>query len=78
MSAFTLETAQKHLEAWLEAEIAVTTGQSYTIGSRQLDRANLYQIREQIKYWRSEVEKLLSQSKGKGRNRVFRIVPRDM
>lgn len=78
MAAWTLETAQLHLNAWLDAEIAVTAGQSYTIGSRQLDRANLYQIREQIKFWRNEVEKLQAIGNGKGRNRTFRIVPRDL
>lgn len=78
MSAYTLETAQQHLNAWLEAEIAVTTGQSYQIGSRSLTRANLYQIREQIKFWRNEVGKLQNVNKRKGKNRVFRVVPRDL
>lgn len=76
--AFTLEIAQKHLNAWLDAEIAVTNGQSYSIGSKSLDRANLYQIREQIKYWRNEVAKANNITKKKGRNRVFRAVPRDL
>ena len=34
MTGITLEIAEKHLDAWLEAELAVTTNQSYTIGSR--------------------------------------------
>lgn len=78
MSTYTLETAQQHLNAWLEAELAVTTGQSYQIGSRSLTRANLYQIREQIKFWRNEVGKLQNVNKRKGKNRVFRVVPRDL
>nr|WP_238938005.1 DUF6148 family protein [Anaerobacillus isosaccharinicus] len=41
MSGITLERARKHLEAWLEAELAVSTGQAYRIGTRQLQRANL-------------------------------------
>ena len=36
MPGITLEIAQKHLDAWLEAELACTTNQSYTIGSRTL------------------------------------------
>ena len=32
MAGITLETAQKHLDVWLEAEMTVATGQSYTIG----------------------------------------------
>lgn len=75
---FSLETAKKHLEAWLEAELAVCTGQSYQIGSRKLDRANLYQIREQIKYWKKEVEKLELAERKKGKVRVMRAVPRDL
>lgn len=78
MSVFTLQQAKEHLKAWLDAEIAVTTGQSYNIGSRSLTRANLYQIREQIKFWRNEVGKLESLSERKGKNRVMRIVPRDL
>ena len=76
---FTLEIAQKHLDAWLEAELAITTGaQSYTIGSRTITRADLSQIREQIKYWKNEVEKATNIAQKKGRNRVFRVVPRDL
>lgn len=76
--AFSLEIAQKHLDAWLEAELAVTNGQSYSIGSKSLDRANLYQIREQVKYWSNEVAKAKNILKRKGRNRVMRVVPRDL
>lgn len=74
MSAWTLDEAKAHLKAWMDAELAVATGQSYQIGSRRLDRANLYQIREQIKVWRAEVERL---ERGGG-SRVMRIVPRDL
>jgi hypothetical protein len=70
----TLERAQKHLDAWLEAELAVSTGQSYRIGTRQLERANLAEIRESIRYWRSEI----SMIKGKGRRKVMRALPLDL
>ena len=53
MAGITLKIAQKHLNAWLEAELAVTTNQSYTIGSRSLTRADLSDIREQIVCWES-------------------------
>ena len=36
MAGITLETAKRHLDAWLEAELAVTNAQSYTIGSRTM------------------------------------------
>lgn len=74
MSGITLERAKTHLEAWLDAELAVTTGQSYRIGSRQLDRANLSEIMKQITFWRNEVSKLSGQT----RKRVKRLVPRDL
>ena len=46
----TAEIAEKHLNEWLEAELAVCTGQSYTIGSRVLTRANLTEIRNAITF----------------------------
>lgn len=74
MSEITLERARQHLNAWLDAELAVSTGQSYRIGSRQLERANLAEIRKQIGYWRTEIKRL----QGRGGRRVTRIVPRDL
>ena len=70
MTGITLEIAEKHLDAWLEAELAVTTNQSYTIGSRTLTRANLSEIRKQ--------NVLQNAANRKGRNRTYRIVPRDL
>ena len=43
-----LEIARYHLNAWLEAELELTTHQSYKIGSRSLTKADLGQIRKQI------------------------------
>ena len=73
---WTLEAAKEHLQAFLEAEIAVATGQSYKIGSRSLTRANLSEIKERINFWRNEVERLEAGRK-KGM-RAFRAVPRDL
>lgn len=73
-----LEIAKKHLDAWLAAELEVTTHQSYTIGSRSLTKANLSEIRKQIEYWQNEVDRLENIEKRGGRNRVFRAVPRDL
>ena len=71
---FTEEIVLQRLQMWLDAEAAVATGQAYQIGNRRLDRANLYQIREQIKFW----EKKLGAFNGKNRRRVTRVVPRDL
>lgn len=78
MAGITLETAKKHLEAWLEAEMTVTTGQSYTIGSRTLTRANLTEIRNAIDYWNGKVNQMENVERTGGRNRVRRVVPRDL
>lgn len=75
MAAITLEKAKEMLNAWLNAELAITTGQSYQIGSRQVTRANTSHIRKQINFWRSEVESL---EKGRSGARVMRFVPRDL
>ena len=78
MAGISLKIAKKHLAAWLEAELEVTTHQSYTIGSRSLTKADLADIRAQIKYWDDKVSELENIEKRGGRNRVFRVVPRDL
>jgi uncharacterized small protein (DUF1192 family) len=78
VSGISLSTAQQHLQAWLNAELAVTAAQSYTIGTRSLSKANLGEIREQIKFWQNEVARLENLEKSKGRNRAYRFVPRDL
>lgn len=77
-SGISLEIAKKHLDAWLTAELEVTTHQSYTIGSRSLTKANLSEIRKQIEFWQDRVAQLENIEKRGGRNRVFRAVPRDL
>ena len=76
--AFNKDTCNEHLEAWLKAELAVCNGQSYSIGGRTLTRANLASIKSQIDYWKGELAKANNIEKRKGRNRVFRVVPRDL
>ncbi len=78
MAGITLKIAKKHLNAWLEAELEVTTNQSYTIGSRSLTRADLSDIREQIAFWEGKVAALENLEKRGGRNRIIRVVPRDL
>ena len=73
----TLDTAQKHLDQWLEAELAVTSNQSYQIGNRNLTRANLQDIRKEIEYWDAKVKELAMKENGGGRTRIYTVVPRD-
>ena len=77
-NGISLEVAKKHLDAWLTAELEVTTHQSYTIGSRSLTKANLSEIRKQIEYWSDQVARMENIEKRGGRNRVYRAVPRDL
>jgi hypothetical protein len=73
---WTLEEAKTHLRSWLDAELAVSTGQRYRIGTRELTRANLSEIKERIRFWSNEVTRL---EKGrKAGARVLRVVPRDL
>lgn len=74
----TLERAKIHLEAWLDAELAISTGQSYTIGSRSLTRANLSEVRKQIDYWRNKVAELEITVSGRKVHRNKRFIPRDL
>ncbi|SHN77332.1 DUF6148 family protein [Desulfitobacterium chlororespirans] len=77
--SITLEQAEEHLKAWLNAELSVTTGQSYKIGSRELTRANLAQIRERVTYWRKEVERLqYLKRNGRLPKKVRRYIPIDL
>lgn len=78
MAAITLQTAKKHLDMWLEAESEVAINQSYTIGGKSFTRANLGEIRKQIEYWSNKVQELENIAKRKGRNRIYRVVPRDL
>lgn len=73
--AWDKETVKNRLEMWLAAEAAVATGQEYRIGTRFLRRADLKTIREQILFWKRELDKLESGQRGA---RVMRVVPRDL
>jgi hypothetical protein len=73
MAGITLPQAEAQLTAWLAASTAVASNQSYTIGTRSLTRADSKDIREWIKFWRSEVTRL--EASGGGGIRVRGITP---
>jgi phage FluMu protein gp41 len=73
-----LVRAREQLAAYLEAERAVLMNQSYRIGTRSLTRADLSTIQSGLKYWKNEVAKLEEAACGRGRNRAYRVVPRDL
>ena len=78
MAGITIEVARKHLDAWLTAEQEIAVSQSYKIGTRSLTRADLGEVREQIKFWQNKVAELEKINSGNGRNRFYRAVPRDL
>lgn len=77
MNWITIDEARENLKRWLAAEKALSTGQSYTIGTRSLSRVNLSEVAERITYWRNVVASLEKGSSG-SRRRVWRAVPRDL
>lgn len=58
--------AQARLQQWLDAEEAVSKGQSYSIGDRSLTRASMADIRAQITYWQRQVEAFRASTLGAG------------
>lgn len=74
MPWITIEEARENLTMWLDAERAISTGQSYKIGTRSLSRADLSMVASRIAFWRNEIEKLENGQRGL---RVVRAVPRD-
>lgn len=59
-----LATAQTHLAAWLAADTALTSGQSYAIGELSLTRADARHVRDQITYWQRIVDRLTAEAAG--------------
>lgn len=76
--AFSIQEVRDRLKMWLDAEAAIASGQSYSLDNRRLERANLAQVRDQIKFWQKELVKAEASASGRGRRRVTRIVPRDL
>ena len=71
--SFTLDQCQSHLDAWLEADLAVSKGQSYTIGKRVLTRVNAIEISRNIKIWEDRLQQAKRRSSGP---RTIQIMPR--
>lgn len=70
--ARTIAIVQSRLELYYEAERRILSGaQSYTIGNRQLTRANLAEIRKTINELENEMETLAGSSRGASRRVVF-------
>lgn len=60
--AIDLTTAQAHLDAWTAADLALSVGQSYSIGSRTLTRNNAAEVRSSISFWQRVVTTLQAEA----------------
>ena len=58
MAGITLEQAEAKLTAWMSADDAVASGQSYSISGRSLTRADAKEIRDNIIFWDKQVKRL--------------------
>jgi division protein CdvB (Snf7/Vps24/ESCRT-III family) len=70
-----LDSYKSRLQAYYMAEEKILEGQSYSIGSRSLTRANLSEVRSAIKELESKINSL--ESRGTTKRKVARIIPRD-
>lgn len=70
-----LEIKKKRLQQYYNAEEKILKGQSYTLGSKQLTRANLALVQSKIKELEAEVEAL--ERRGTAKRRSARVVPLD-
>ena len=71
---FTVEECRKHLQSWLDADLALATGKSYQMGTQNLTRANAAEVKERIEYWKKNLE--LAQNGGRKR-KIYGVIPRD-
>lgn len=74
-----LEMRKSALDATEKAYLALLTGQvqSYAIGSRNLTRLNLSELKETISTLEKEIDELEAVLRGGGRRKAVGIIPRD-
>lgn len=70
MAGITLTQAQSKLTLWMNADDAVTKGQSISVAGRSMTKADAGMIRENIEYWDKKVRQL-----SRGGKRVRLAVP---
>lgn len=73
-----LKKKKNRLEMYYQAEEKILEGaQSYQLGTRNLTRANLAEIRKMIEQLEKEVEDLEKIAEGYKPRRAIAVVPRD-
>ncbi|MDF2908371.1 MAG: hypothetical protein K0R34_3692 [Herbinix sp.] len=70
-----LDTYKTRIAQYYAAEEKILEGQAYSIGSRSLTRANLSEVKSEIKELESKIYAL--ETRGTTKRKVARIIPRD-
>ncbi len=70
-----LDSYKERLRLYIDAETKILEGQSYSIGSRSLSRANLAEVRVAINELEGKIRAL--ERHGTTKRKVARIIPRD-
>ena len=74
-----LKLYKERLELYLKAEQAILDGaQQYKIGSRELQRADLSEIRKMISTLEDGIDEFEAQLNGGSRRKCIRVIPRDV
>lgn len=74
-SKYSKEIIEKKINEYLEAETAlITGGKSYKIGTRELTRMSLEEIRKGRAYWENELDKLERRGKRNVKIGVHRAI----
>lgn len=75
MGNYRLEMKKERLRNYYEAEERILRGQSYSLGTMRLTRADLSAVQKKIKELEAEVEAL--EQHGTAKRRCARVVPLD-
>lgn len=75
MSAFTLQQLRDRLTLYVTAEAKILSGQSYQLGERRLQRADLAEVTAEIRRLSSEIARAESTAASRGRGAIRFGVP---
>ena len=73
-SIHTREEIIEMLSEYTKAERAILTGKSYKIGTRELTRIDIDEIRKGRAYWENELNKMNSKERRRVKIGVFRSI----
>lgn len=74
MAAFTVQQLRARLDVYVAAEAKILGGQSYQIGDRRLQRADLAEVRAEIRQLSQQIETLEAAAVSGTRRRKY-VIP---